>query len=84
MPRLSFLQLTKIFAVGILGYALLLCILSIGTVILFPNYVRGTLDVSPGNLYQTVFYFLGVPVLIASPFMLAAAWCVLHLFKKRV
>jgi hypothetical protein len=31
MPRLSFFQLTKIFAAGFLGYAAILAILSVGT-----------------------------------------------------
>lgn len=84
MPKLSFFQLAKIFLAGFLGYAVLLCLLAVGTVIVFPRFVRGNLDMSPDTFYQMVFYYLGVSVLIATPLMLGGAWCVLRLFRRRV
>jgi hypothetical protein len=82
MPTLSFLQLAKIFAVGFLGYAVLLCLLALGTVALFPLYVSGRLDMSPGTLYMMVFYYLGVPGLAAASVMLVTAWSVLRLSRR--
>ena len=84
MPRLSFLQLTKIFAAGFLGYALLLSVLSLGTALLFPSFVKGRLDMSIHTFFETVFYYFGVLGLIATPLMLTGAWCVLRFVRKRV
>ena len=83
MPTLSFFQLAKIFAAGFFGYAILLCLLTVGTVVLFPLYVSGDLDMSPDTLYRMVFYYLGVPVLIATSVMLVAAWGVLRFLRRR-
>lgn len=83
MPTLSFLQLAKIFAVGFLGYAVLLCLLAVGTVVLFPHFVSHRLDMSSDTFYQMVFYYLGAPVLMATPLMLVAGWGLLCLFRRR-
>lgn len=84
MPALSFFQLARIFIAGFVGYSILLCLSAIGTVVLFPRFVRVDLDMSYDTFYLMVFCYLGVSVFIATPLMLGAAWCGLRLLRGRV
>jgi len=84
MPKLSFLQLVKVFAAGLLGYSVLACSLALAIGALFPTYIKGRLDMSVGTFYQFLFFYFGVCVLIATPLMLIGAWGILRLFTKRV
>jgi hypothetical protein len=84
IPRLSFFQLVKIFSAGFLGCALLLSVLSLGTVLLFPSFVTDTLDMSIHEFFHDVFYFFGVLGIIVTPLMLAGAWGVLELLRQKV
>ena len=84
MPKLSFIQLTKIFVAGFLGYALLVSILSLGTALLFPSFIKGSpLDMSIGTFFQDVFYFFGFLGIIATLLMLVGAWFVLRIFRRK-
>jgi hypothetical protein len=83
MHKLSFLQLTKIFAAGFLGYALLVSFLTLATALLFPAFIKGyPLDMSIHTFFETVFYFFGMLGVIAATLMLAGAWCILRVFRK--
>ena len=85
MPRLTFIQLTKVFAAGFLGYALLIAVLSFGTALLFPSYIKsGWIDMSIHEFLKTVFFWFGVFGVIATPLMLFGAWCILRWFRRRV
>jgi hypothetical protein len=84
MPRLSFFQLTKIFAAGFLGYAAILAILSVGTALLFPSFVKSRLDMSIHTFYESIFYFFGFLGGVSTFLMLIGAWCVLRLFRHGV
>jgi hypothetical protein len=62
MPRLTFFQLTKVFAAGFLGYALLISALSCGTALLFPSFIKtGWFDMSIHEFFKTIFYFFWNP-----------------------
>ena len=83
MPKLSFLQLIRVFAAEVLGYSVLACLLGLAFGALFPGYIKGTLDMSVGTFYEFLFLYFGVCVLIATPLMLIGAWGILRLFRKR-
>ena len=82
MPRLTFFQLTKIFAAGFLGYALLVMLLSVGTALLFPGFVKGWLDRSIGTFYHEVFAYFGFFGIVSAVLMLVGAWGILRLAGK--
>jgi hypothetical protein len=85
MPKLSFLQLTKVFVAGFLGYALLVAVLSFGTALFFPSYIKsGWLDMSIHEFLKAIFFYFGILGAIATPLMLVGAWCILRLFSGRV
>ena len=84
MNKLSFGQLTKIFAAGLLGYALLVSFLSLGTALLFPSFIKGyPLDMSIHTFFESVFYVFGILGVILATLMLAGAWCILRVFRKK-
>jgi len=84
MPKLTFLQLAKIFAAGFFGYALLISVAAVGIALLFPSFVKnGPLDMSIHNFLHEVFYYLGGFGIIATLLMLPGAWCILRLFRSR-
>lgn len=83
MSRLPFFLLIKIFAVGLAGYSILLGRLTVGTVVFCPHFVTGGIDVTRGTFYEMIFYWLEMPVLIATPVMLVVSWSVFHFFGKK-
>jgi hypothetical protein len=85
MPRLTFIQLTKVFAVGFLGYALLIAVLCLGTALLFPSYIKGgRIDMSIHEFLKTMFICFGGFGVIATSLMLIGAWGLLRVFRERV
>lgn len=83
MPRLSFIEVVKIFSAGFLGYALFVLILSVGTATLFPGFVKGRLDRSIYTFYQDVFAYFGFFGIVAAVLMLIGAWCILRLTGRK-
>lgn len=82
-PQLSFLLVSKLFLVGLLGYTVLLGLIAVGIVYFFPNFVSGQMDVTPNLFYEFVFTYYGFPVLIASPIMLVTSWSVFRFSERR-
>jgi len=84
MPTLSLFQLAKVFAAGFVGYALFISVLSVGTAVAFPDFVKARLDMSLHEFFRMVFYYFGLLGLIATPLMLIGAWGFSRLFRPRV
>ena len=83
MPKLSFFQLTKVFAAGFIGYAVLVSLVSVGAAVVFPEFVKAQFDMSIRTFLETIVFYFGFFGLIATPLMLIGAWCILRLVKHR-
>jgi hypothetical protein len=84
MPRLSLFQLTKVFAAGFLGYAVLVTLFSVGIALLFPSYIIARFDMSIDTFLELLFVYLGFLGAMATFLMLIGAWVVLRLFRRGV
>ena len=83
MPKLSFLQLTRIFIAGFIGYAVLGSLVIIGAAVVFPDYVKGRFDMDIYNFLKMMFVYSGVFGLTVTPFMLIGARGILRLLRPR-
>jgi len=83
MPKLSFLQMTKIFVAGFFGYAVLGSLVTLGAAAVFPDYLKRHLDMDIPNFLSMMFVYFGLFGLIVTPFMLVGAWVVLRAFRRR-
>ncbi len=83
MPKLSFLQLTKIFGAGFVGYTVLVSVLSVGATVVFPDYLKKRFDMSLDMFLETMFIYFGLLGLVAMLLMLIGAWCILRLTRRR-
>jgi len=83
MPKLSFFQLTKVFVAGFIGYAVLLCLITIAVGVVFPDYVKLRFDMSIDTFLEMVFFYFGIFGFIATFLMLIGAWCILRLVSPR-
>jgi hypothetical protein len=82
MPKLSFYQLTKIFGAGLLGYALFIGVLSLGTALFFPNVIKTKIDMSIHEFLKSVLVYFGLLGLFATILLLLCAWCVLRVTRR--
>ena len=83
MPKLSFLQLTKVFGVGFIGYTVLVSIVSVGAAAAFPAYFKKRFDMSIDTFLTMVLFYSGFFGLVAMLLMLIGAWCILRLVRPR-
>lgn len=73
MPKLSFLQLTKVFGAGFVGYTVLVSILSVSAAAAFPEYLKMRFDMSIDTFLTMVFFYFGFFGLVAMLLMLIGA-----------
>ena len=84
MPLLSLFQLTKVFAAGFVGYAMVVSLVSVGTAAFFPGYIKGRLDMSIELFFWMVFYYFGAFGIFVTALMVVSAWCILRLWRRRI
>ena len=81
MPKLTFLQLVKVFAAGLFGYLVILITLSLMIELFFPHFMRSVLDFSPREFLKLPIFF-GVVGTVLATISLIAAWCFTRVFSK--
>jgi len=83
MMRLTFYQLCKVFAAGLVGYLILLLFASLAFAAFFPSFIKTRIDMSIGNFVEYVMVYFGLWGIAAAPLMLLGAWLILRIFRQR-
>lgn len=77
MPKLSALQFSKIFSVGLVGYFVIISILIFGSSLIFPNQIKQAFDMSIDTFLKMSLIYFMLSGIIAAPLMALSAWLIL-------